>query len=111
MDVARIVGKQVIEELANLELRVNLSNPNKKIFIEIRDNFSYIFSHIIKFPWDGLPIEPQKKMLVMDVGRLNDSVSGFLMMKRGSNVYPILFNMMHNKEKDILWESNWKIRL
>ena len=108
IDVARIVGKNIIEELSDYDLKVNLSNPNKKIFIEIRDDFSYIFSQIIKTPWVGLPIESPKKMFVMDVGRIYDLIAGFMLMKRGSNIYPILFNMINNRENDNIWESNWR---
>ena len=108
IDVARIVGKKIIEELSDYDLKVNLSNPNKKIFIEIRDDFSYVFSQIIKTPWVGLPIESPKKMGVMDVGRIYDLIAGFMLMKRGSNIYPILFSMINNRENDNMWESNWR---
>ncbi len=108
IDVARIVGKKIIEELSDYDLKVNLSNPNKKIFIEIRDDFSYVFSQIIKTPWVGLPIETPKKMFVMDVGRVYDLIAGFMLMKRGSNIYPILFNMINNRENEKIWESNWR---
>ncbi|MHA1455000.1 MAG: THUMP domain-containing protein [Promethearchaeota archaeon] len=108
IDVARIVGKNIIEELFDYDLKVNLSNPKKTIFIEIRDDFSYVFSQIIKTPWVGLPIESQKKMFVMDVGRINDLIAGFMLMKRGSNIFPILFSMINNRENDNKWESNWR---
>ena len=108
IDVARIIGKKIIEELSEYELKVNLSNPKKKIFIEIRDDFSYVFSQIINTPWVGLPIESQKKMFVMDVGRIYDLIAGFMLMKRGSNIYPILFDMVNNQENNNKWESNWR---
>ena len=108
IDVARIIGTKIIEELSEYDLKVNLSNPKKKIFIEIRDDFSYIFSQIIKTPWVGLPIESPKKMFVMDVGRIYDLIAGFMLMKRGSNIYPILFRMINNEENDNIWESNWR---
>ena len=108
IDVARIIGTKIIEELSEYDLKVNLSNPKKKIFIEIRDDFSYIFSQIIKTPWVGLPIESPKKMFVMDVGRIYDLIAGFMLMKRGSNIYPILFRMINNEENNNIWESNWR---
>jgi len=108
LDVAQVVGKNIIEELSEFNLKVNLSNPNKKIFIEIRDDFSYIFSQIIKTPWVGLPIETPKKMFVMDVGRINDLIAGFMLMKRGSNIFPILFSMKDSLENDNIWKSNWR---
>ena len=108
LDVARIVGKEVIEHFKDFNLKVDLSNPDKKIFIEIRDDFSYIFTHIYKTPWGGLPIETRKKILIMDVGRIEDLISGFLIMRRGSNIYPVLFDMSASNKNSKDWLENWK---
>ena len=108
LDVAQIVGKEVIEHFKDYNLKVNLSNPNKKIFIEIRDDFSYIFTDIYETPWGGLPIEPRKNVLVMDVGRVEDIISGFLLMRRGSKIHPILFDMCANDKNFKDWLENWK---
>ena len=108
LDVAKIVGKEIIEQFPNLNLKVNLSSPQKKIFIEIRNDFSYIFTHIYETEWGGLPIEPQKKILVMDVGRLEDLIAGFLLMRRGSKIYPLLFDMNNDTDKFKTRLSNWK---
>ncbi|MFX1495730.1 MAG: THUMP domain-containing protein, partial [Promethearchaeota archaeon] len=108
MDVAKIVGKTILDTFTNLELKVNLTSPKKVIFVEVRDNFSYIFTDIIKSNWGGLPIEDQKKVVVMDIGRLNDLISSFLIMKRGCVIYPVLFEITHNKKVFNIWRSNWK---
>jgi len=108
MEVAKIVGKAVIDDLSNHNLKVNLTHPKKEIFIEIRQDFSYIFSQVIKSKWGGLPIEPVKKILVMDVGRLNDLIAGFLLMRRGSEIYPVLFDITEDKALNDIWISNWK---
>jgi len=107
IDVAKIVGKTILDTFSNLELKVNLTSPNKVIFVEVRDDFSYIFTDIIKSNWGGLPIEDQKKVVVMDIGRLNDLISSFLLMKRGCVIYPVLFEITHNKEAFNIWKSNW----
>jgi adenylyl- and sulfurtransferase ThiI len=44
----------------------------------------------------------------MDVGRIDDLIAGFMLMKRGCNIFPILFNMMNNQENITIWESNWR---
>ncbi|MFW9945973.1 MAG: THUMP domain-containing protein [Candidatus Odinarchaeota archaeon] len=108
MDVAKIVGKTILDTFTSLELKVNLTSPKKVIFVEIRDDFSYIFTDIIKSNWGGLPIENQKKVIVMDIGRLSDLISGFLLMKRGCVIYPVLFEITHNKELFNIWKLNWK---
>ena len=108
IEVAQIVGKAIIDEFPNLNLKVNLTQPRKRIFIEIRGEFTYIFSQIIKSKWGGLPIEPQKKMLVMDIGRLNDLTAGFLLLRRGSEIYPILIDIKEERGENDIWLSNWK---
>jgi len=108
IEVAKVIGKAILDNFSNLDLEVNLSSPKKVIFIEIRDEFSYLFSEIVKSNWGGLPIEKQKKVAVMDIGRLSDLVSGFLLMKRGSVVYPVLFEMTHRSESFNIWLKNWK---
>ena len=108
MEVAQIVGKAIIEEFPDLNLKVDLTNPKKQIFIEIRGEFTYIFSEVIKSKWGGLPIEPQKKILVMDIGRLNDLVAGFLLLRRGAEIYPILIDIKEDKSIDEIWISNWR---
>ncbi|MFX1288576.1 MAG: THUMP domain-containing protein, partial [Promethearchaeota archaeon] len=108
MEVAQIVGKSIIDSFPNYNLKVNLTQPIKQIFIEVRGEFTYIFSQVIKSKWGGLPIEPQKKMLVMDIGRLNDLLAGFLLLRRGSEIYPILIDIKKNKDENEIWLSNWK---
>jgi thiamine biosynthesis protein ThiI len=108
MEVAQIVGKAIIDKFPNLNLKVNLTQPKKQIFIEVREEFTYIFSQVIKSKWGGLPIEPQKKMLVMDIGRLNDLTAGFLLLRRGAEIYPILIDIKEDEVYNKTWLSNWR---
>ncbi|MHA1508321.1 MAG: THUMP domain-containing protein [Promethearchaeota archaeon] len=108
IEVAQIVGKAIIDHFPNHGLKVNLTQPKKQIFIEIRGEFTYIFSQIIRSKWGGLPIEPQKKILAMDIGRLNDIIAGFLLMRRGSEIYPILIDITEEGTSIEDWISNWK---
>jgi len=107
-DVAVKVGQAIRDHFNDLELKVNLSNPYKKIYIEVRDEFSYIFTDIIKSKWGGLPTEFRKKILVIDIGRTQDLLAGFLLMRRGAQIYPILFDLTKNDELFEKWISNWK---
>ncbi|MFX0057171.1 MAG: THUMP domain-containing protein, partial [Candidatus Heimdallarchaeota archaeon] len=109
LEIAKVVGQEILDNMKELNLKVNLTNPNKKIYIEVRDEFAYIFSQIIRNNWGGLPIEPPKKVIVMDIGRINDIVAGFLMMRRGCVIYPVLFDNMNNNNYFKNWVSNWEI--
>ncbi len=107
-DIAVKGGQAIIDNFKNLNLKVNLSNPMKKIYIEVRDAFSYIYTEIIKTEWGGLPIERNKKILVPDIGRLSDLLAGFLLMRRGCEIYPILFQLTNNNYFLESQLSNWK---
>jgi len=107
-DVAKQVGQIILDHFKDLDLKVDLGNPDKKLFIEVRNQFSYIFTDIIENRWKGLPIEHNKKIIVMDIGRLEDILAGFFMMRRGCIIYPVLFKIT---DKDGEWEKrieNWK---
>jgi len=105
-DIAVKVGQAVMDNFSDLNLKVNLSSPKKKIYIEVRDDFSYVFTDIIKNTWGGLPIEGRKKILIMDVGRLNDLLAGFLLMRRGAMIYPVLFDLCEEELEKRM--SNWE---
>lgn len=108
-DVANEVGESILDHFSNLDLTVDLSNPEKKIFIEVRNEFSYLFTDIIETPWEGLPIEYKKKVGVMDIGRQSDLLAGFLLMRRGCEIYPILFDITDGKDTIEERISNWRV--
>jgi len=107
-DVAEKVGKIVLDNFSHLNLKVNLSNPNKIIYIEVRNQFSYLFTDIIKTKWEGLPIEYKKKIGVMDIGRLSDLIAGFLLMRRGCVLHPVLFNISETEDLINKRIVNWE---
>jgi thiamine biosynthesis protein ThiI len=107
-DVAKKVGQDIIDNFSHLGLSVDLSNPDKKIFIEVRNEFSYLFTDIIETAWEGLPIEYKKKVGVMDVGRQSDLLGGFMLMRRGCEIYPILFDIKGDIKTKKTWISNWR---
>ncbi|MBD3197942.1 MAG: hypothetical protein GF317_23025 [Candidatus Lokiarchaeota archaeon] len=107
-DVARIVGQAVMDKFKDLNIGVDLTNPDKTIFIEIRGKFSYIFTSIIETNWEGLPIEYKKKLITMDVGRLSDILAAFYLLRRGCEIYPIIFQNT-NKDSEInKLIDNWR---
>lgn len=107
-DVAKKVGQAVLDNFSYLNLKVNLSNPIKRIFIEVRGEFSYIFTDIIKSKWEGLPIERNNKIVCMDIGRINDLLAGFLLMRRGCEISPILFKLTNDNITLEKWINNWR---
>ena len=57
-DIAKTAGARIIDELGeSLHLKVNLSQPDKWIHINVRDKNIFVYSESINTPWAGNPIE------------------------------------------------------
>ena len=84
LDVAREAGSAIFLENEGLGVKVKLTNPDVKFFIEVRDNRAYLFSDVIQCH-AGLPIGTQGKV-VADVDDDRGLVSAWMVMKRGCRV-------------------------
>ena len=87
-DMAGFCGAAVIE-ITNAP--VDLSNPEFKLFIEVRDNKTYIFHQKIPGP-GGLPIGTQGRMIALVSSGIDSPVAAYLMMKRGCDITILNFN-------------------
>ncbi len=83
-DLEREIGKVI-------EGRVNLKNPQKEIFVEVREKDSYIFTKIFSGP-GGLPISTAGKVISFLSGGIDSAVSSYLLMKRGCKVVFLHFH-------------------
>ena len=88
-DIARDLGAKILEEMSNLS--VNLNNPQKWIFIEIRQNNCYIFDEIYR-GHGGLPVGVSGRLVSIFSGDIYSAVSSWMMMKRGCEIVPIYFD-------------------
>ena len=68
--------------------RVNLTSPDKEIFVEMRQNLAYVYLETVKGV-GGLPLGTQGSMVVLMSGGLDSPVAAWLMMKRGVMITPI----------------------
>ncbi len=68
--------------------RVDLSSPDKEIFVEIRQKLAYIYLEKFKGV-GGLPLGTQGSMVVLMSGGLDSPVAAWLMMKRGVMIIPV----------------------
>ncbi|MBI4043591.1 MAG: hypothetical protein HY393_02165 [Candidatus Diapherotrites archaeon] len=85
--VAVAVGSAVIA--LNKKLKVDLANPEMELFVEVRARNATVFSNPIKGP-GGLPLGVQGNVALLVRGKKEDALAGWLMMKRGCNVFPVL---------------------
>ncbi len=84
MDVGREAGSAIFVENEHLGVRVDLTNPDKIFYVEVRENKAYVFDEYVRCH-GGLPIGSQGRVITF----LNDdraSLSTWLMMKRGCRV-------------------------
>ncbi|BDZ68465.1 tRNA uracil 4-sulfurtransferase ThiI [Methanobacterium ferruginis] len=73
------------------ESEVDLSNPDFELFVEVRDDKTYIFHQ--KIPGlGGLPIGTQGRVIVLISSGIDSPAATFLMMKRGCSVTLLNFN-------------------
>ncbi|HHV24957.1 MAG TPA: tRNA 4-thiouridine(8) synthase ThiI [Methanosarcina sp.] len=93
IDIGRACGSAVwdILEKEGKRPRVNLSSPDKEIFVEMRQNLAYVYLETFKGV-GGLPLGTQGSMVVLMSGGLDSPVAAWLMMKRGVMIIPVYCN-------------------
>ena len=92
-DIGRNCGDAVwsMLESEGKRPRVDLSSPDREIFVEMRQNLAYIYLETIKGV-GGLPLGTQGNMVVLMSGGLDSPVAAWLMMKRGVMITPVYCN-------------------
>lgn len=87
MDVERVIGGE-IQEATNA--KVDLTTPDKVIFIEIQDNCAFIFDRKIKGV-GGMPYGTQGRVVALISGGIDSPVAGFMMARRGCEIIAVHF--------------------
>jgi tRNA uracil 4-sulfurtransferase len=87
-EMAGFCGAAVIE-ITNAP--VDLTNPNFTLFVEVREDKTYIFHEKILGP-GGLPIGTQGRMIALVSSGIDSPVATYLMMKRGCDITILNFN-------------------
>lgn len=81
MDVGREAGSAIFIRNEDLGVKVDLTDPDKIFYIEVRNNKAYVFDSYIDCP-GGLPLGSQGRVFA-DIGDRRGMVSAWMMMKRG----------------------------
>ncbi|MEA4957169.1 putative tRNA sulfurtransferase [bioreactor metagenome] len=87
-EIAGFSGSVIIKKT---DAPVDLSNPDIEIFIEVRDDKTYIFHEKIKGP-GGLPLGSQGRLVALISSGIDSPVAAYLMMKRGCAITAIHFD-------------------
>jgi thiamine biosynthesis protein ThiI len=87
-EVNEVVGSAVLKAVHGS--KVNLSHPDRTIFVEIRGSDAYIFAEK-RAGVGGLPVGTQGKVVTLLSHGIDGPIATYLMMKRGCIVFPIFF--------------------
>ncbi|MCD6477524.1 MAG: tRNA 4-thiouridine(8) synthase ThiI [Candidatus Aenigmarchaeota archaeon] len=83
--IERRLGTEIVKKIG---AKVNLTNPDKTIYVEVRQNKAYFFNERIKCP-GGLPLGTQGKVVLLFSGGIDSAVAGWMLMKRGCTLIPL----------------------
>jgi len=100
--------EKIIERIAhNIERKVDLDNPKKELFIEIRKNGWFLYFKK-ESGLGGLPSGSSGKVLVLMSGGIDSPVAGYLISKRGAeniwlhfHSFPLVSNKSIEKTKEL----------
>ena len=82
------VGSHIKERFG---LRVNLSNPDIPVNVEVREDHSFVFPTFIK-GYGGLPFGVQNKVVVLLSGGPDSTLASWFALRRGSPIVPVYFD-------------------
>ncbi len=97
-DLENKLGAAVQKAIPNL--KVNLSNPEKQIFIEVRKRDFFIYASQLKC-FGGLPLGVEGSAAMLFRGKRDELLAAFLLMHRGCNVFPVVKKKSAALEKHI----------
>ncbi|MHA1653139.1 MAG: THUMP domain-containing protein [Candidatus Thorarchaeota archaeon] len=81
-DIRERLGARILSELDDLNLRVNLSSPEQTIYVEVRDESSYIFTETVQGV-GGMPTGSQGPVVCIVTGNASSAVAAYRVIRRG----------------------------
>ena len=97
MEIAAKLGEAIIEAKIS-GIKVDLSNPDQKIFLDIRDHLTFIYDRVLP-GIDGIPSLSQGTLVALIRPNLNSVLAAWLMKKRGVKVIPYFFRTGKSSEE------------
>jgi len=87
-EVNEMVGSAILKAVHGS--KVNLSHPDRTIFVEVRGSDAYVFAEK-RAGVGGLPVGTQGRVVTLLSYEIDGPAATYLMMKRGCTVFPIFF--------------------
>lgn len=79
--------------LSKTNLKVDVNNPDKIFYVEIREDYAYLYFDMKK-ALGGYPVGVQNKALVMLSGGIDSPVASFLTLKKGIAIDLVYFESL-----------------
>lgn len=90
-EIEVLTGKEVLNKLSGKGVRVDLTNPDKTIHVEVRGKNSYVYSQMF-CGFAGLPFASQGKIVSLFSGGIDSPVASWFMMRRGCHVSLLFYD-------------------
>ncbi|MCE4602410.1 MAG: THUMP domain-containing protein [Desulfurococcales archaeon] len=100
-DVEKMLGARLLEEGA---ARVDLESPEYTAYIEVRDSQAYLYDKVHSGP-GGLPIGSEDPVLVLYSGGFDSTVAAWRLLRRGSPVHLLYYDMGEPRALEIALEA------
>jgi len=92
-DIRNLLGQRVLDKFGEkLGLSVDLGNPDVTLGVEVRGEQAFVYSQVIEGV-GGMPLGTQAKLVGLFSGGIDSPVGLWLVMKRGSPVVPVYFDI------------------
>lgn len=94
VELAAKLGEYIIDSNSDIQLKVNLTNPDYTLHLDVRGEVTYIFDST-KAGLGGLPVGCQGNVLVLVNGEEEDIANIIQLYKRGANT--LIYSMEKKK--------------
>jgi len=98
-EIEKEAGAAILSSLGRDNVKVDLDDPDKTIYVEVRGKTAYLYDDRISGV-GGLPYGSQGRLVGLLSGGIDSPVALWLMMKRGSHVIPLFIDMAPYTGKD-----------
>ena len=111
LDVAKAAAGKVFDAFPDRKMKVDLSNPDFTIHVEVREGEAFVFTRTVKGP-GGLPLGSQGRVGVL-VDSPRAAHAAWLLGKRGAALFLFSADPVHAEgwmEPLAPWVPGWKVR-
>jgi len=89
IEVNKIIGEEILNKY---KLKVDVKDPEKILYIEIHQDYTFIYDRIIKGP-GGLPEGSKGRGILLFSGGSDSSISSYIISKRGLKIDFLFINI------------------